>query len=471
MPSQQGSPTTSGEPLGRLDLRDIKGYMERLEHSDTAEARDVRVQLENGTDHLAYQRGADRRLGIALEPAGLQAPIPPPEENAAQDYERLLALLLERPLGDANLRLPFRLNDPTQPPSEAEVAAMRALVAERQDVLDLIRAAQEKSRCVFERDWENGLDLVFRENFALRDSAMLLRVANYLQARDGRFAEAASGQTRLARTAEHVASDPILLCLGLGQDIEDLSILGLEDHLYLAGPDAEVANRVGEALLAARPALDLPRALGGENTLMAARLAGYRSATPARLSSLQDGQDLDPEIPIPEDYTPEERDFLGKLIAAGEATMRGDLRALIRAAALKTDPARLDAFRRVNVWNATRDEYPTSLFVGEPVVSATGFADVVAFREARRAVTRAAAALLAFRAENGVFPERLEEAAPNPPLDPFTDFPLGYRREGEDGFVVFSIGVRGVFDGGTPATKFKRSEAYFRYPALPPAPA
>src|SRR5439155_18581248 len=71
---------------------------------------------------------------------------------------------------------------------------------------------------------------------------------------------------------------------------------------------------------------------------------------------------------------------------------------------------------------------------------------------AREEVVMTGAALLAYRARRGAFPDRLEEAIPAPPRDPFSGRPLKYRREG-DGFVVFSVGPEGAFDGGEPGAR------------------
>ena len=81
--------------------------------------------------------------------------------------------------------------------------------------------------------------------------------------------------------------------------------------------------------------------------------------------------------------------------------------------------------------------------------------------KAREATTLAAAALLTEKAKRGSYPGGL------PPefADPFTDRPLVYRREG-GGFVVYSAGPTGHFDGGRPGQKVPGRESLFRYPAV-----
>jgi len=65
---------------------------------------------------------------------------------------------------------------------------------------------------------------------------------------------------------------------------------------------------------------------------------------------------------------------------------------------------------------------------------------------------RTACALELFRIAHGAFPERLEEMVPamleTLPLDAMDGAPLRYRRTAEDGFVLWSIGLNRVDEGG-----------------------
>ena len=88
---------------------------------------------------------------------------------------------------------------------------------------------------------------------------------------------------------------------------------------------------------------------------------------------------------------------------------------------------------------------------------------------AQEEVIMAAAGVLAHRARAGAFPDRLEQALATPPTDPFSGRPLQYRREGK-GFVVYSVGPTGSFDGGRPGAPRARDQAYYRYPAIPQPP-
>ena len=78
-------------------------------------------------------------------------------------------------------------------------------------------------------------------------------------------------------------------------------------------------------------------------------------------------------------------------------------------------------------------------------------------------VTRAAAALLAWKGRHGSFPPTLATAITPSPLDPYNGKALQYRREGQ-GFVVYSVGRKGTDTGGAPTAKPNPYAILFRYP-------
>ncbi len=63
-----------------------------------------------------------------------------------------------------------------------------------------------------------------------------------------------------------------------------------------------------------------------------------------------------------------------------------------------------------------------------------------------------AIALSVYRHEHNRYPHQLSELVPDYltrlPLDPFTDEPLRYRLEAENGYVLYSVGENGIDDGG-----------------------
>src|SRR5207247_5529550 len=86
--------------------------------------------------------------------------------------------------------------------------------------------------------------------------------------------------------------------------------------------------------------------------------------------------------------------------------------------------------------------------------------------EAQARAVILAADVLAFRAETGQFPDRLEDTRTAPVTDPYSGKAVRYRKE-PNGFVVYSVGPEGKFDGGKPGSKRDPKESYVRYPPLP----
>ena len=78
---------------------------------------------------------------------------------------------------------------------------------------------------------------------------------------------------------------------------------------------------------------------------------------------------------------------------------------------------------------------------------------------------RAAAEILTYSAQHSRFPKLLSEAMTTVSTDPFSGKPLLYRQE-DHGFVVYSVGQDGKFDGGLPNMKRIGRERHllFRYP-------
>ncbi len=83
--------------------------------------------------------------------------------------------------------------------------------------------------------------------------------------------------------------------------------------------------------------------------------------------------------------------------------------------------------------------------------------------QARAETVRTAAALLTWKTRHGHFPDSLAECLHPTPLDPFDLHALRYRKEGE-GFVLYSVGEHGKFDGGRLGRKPRGNEYLFRYP-------
>jgi hypothetical protein len=146
-----------------------------------------------------------------------------------------------------------------------------------------------------------------------------------------------------------------------------------------------------------------------------------------------------------------------RLVAAARLPDRAERAAALRK--LETDIDRMvsDSWSTANVAAAVVSQRQRSEFVSArmlglffPAVStATNREDL---QNLVMELTRLAAALAQFRAENGAYPEKLEELVPGMlqslPNDPNSSMPLLYKRDG-GGFLLYSVGANGKDDGGS----------------------
>lgn len=428
--------------------------------------------IETGTRDLARQRAAARREGIPLTPKEFQRPSPPPDQDAAPIYEQLTRLLKEKPLDPKGEDAASRLGSRYQYTAE-DVAAARNLFADRQDVVTLAHQATDRPQCVFQRDWSLGPSLLFPEFAPARAAARLIKAESYLLALDGRYPEAIANQARGFRIATHMAPDGALI--GYLTDIacEAITLRGMQDILYLAGPNAAVAEHVRAAVETHRLSHSMRRALEGEVMLQFGMMLDCRRLGPKSLFLFyrERSQAEAQKLAAPLEQTSVGRRLWKLLADAGEANMLSMTR---RAFAIIQRPYP----ERKRLWKQWNDSITNRSAGVAGVFSAVGFPVLDAGLErgitvhAQEDELLAGADALAYKAQHGAWPDRLEQIERYPPIDPFIGRPLKYRRL-PDGFVIYSLGPSGRDDGGqipVPGTPAREWKAVFRYPAPPPRP-
>lgn len=463
-------PTTqpTSQSLGPLDFRDVKGYMRRLRQSKLPFAVAIRQQIAAGPRDVKLQRQAIRRAGMPLSLGELKKPYAPVNRNAAPFYTKLSEALRQRPLTSQFVFLAINL-DHEIAPTAAESQFLEREMAQRSDVTDLMRQATSQPMCAFQRNWQDLLKEEFVEGPDMIQGARMLRVRAYIEAKQGRYKEAIDDSAALFRVARHAASDPTLESLQItASNVDFLAFTALRDILALAGANAEVAGAVQKTLKEQWRVYDLRHHLSGDMVRMALNLAALRRQPPQTLFNRQFLNFSDPHRAAPSRYTPAERHFVENLIDASEASMLRRIRYLLHISE-KPDPQRLEFFiaaeNRV-LQSPDAPLNPLDIFQGEPRNTFLTLPFSLARLEAKRAVLATGAALLAYKAQNGSFPDQSANTI-SFVNDPFTSQPLNYRREG-DGFVVFSVGSERRFDGGQPGMKTNLAQSYFRYTPLEP---
>jgi hypothetical protein len=103
--------------------------------------------------------------------------------------------------------------------------------------------------------------------------------------------------------------------------------------------------------------------------------------------------------------------------------------------------------------------------LSEGVMSLSGFAKPVMSAEVARRTVITAIALKRYQLKHGNYPSELNALVPefvaSVPSDPVDGKPLRYRQNSNGTFVLYSIGINGVDDGGNPAWKENLEGAHF----------
>jgi hypothetical protein len=457
LPALLASVAVGGERAAR-EGADVIRYLRELRTAGTPASKTLLRQIEQGPAALERERQAMRQAGIPQTPGELGWTEPPPEENAAPLYARFGQLLRAEPRDpdahDVVAGMGLRLAHPPE-----AIAQARHWLQERSEPLKWLHEAANRPRYWVRRDWSvpGGVAETFSTYATLREAGRVLKAESYLLGLDRRFPDAIRIQALGVRVAQHAAAEPSLIAYLVAVAIESITLEGFRDLLALAGPDAQVAAAVREAI-ARQPAVpDLRHALGGEVVQAAGTFALLRGIVrkggPAGLRDVLEparkpGPERPARLPAP---TVAERQQVDRLVDAAEADALRRLRRMVELSA-RPYPEQAAAFPEhpagphPGPLEALRD-----LAVLDPPLSMR----VTATSAAGRAVLAAGTAVLAYRDRQGAWPDTLAQALPQPPVDPFTGGPLDYRRQG-DGFAVSARPPAGS------------SRIAFQYPPPPP---
>jgi hypothetical protein len=384
-----------------------------------------------GTGAAARAAQAKRASAAGFLLTAAELNTPPPSDNAAPHWAEFVKALGERPLGDA---VQERILAPGAAGNSDTLREITGLLAERADLAGPLNQAASRAGCAFPRDWSRT-GLTLPEPPALRVGALLLRGQAYTLAAERRHPEAAALLDRAFTVAAHAGSDPGPAGYRAGLAAWMVAAGGVETLLRQYGTEPAVPGLYAALLLRREPPADWAAAARAEPAL---REAALRSGRVGRAAAAAD------------------------TFAHAEAEWLRELQAVV-ALAGRPLPEQLAAVRR--------RESDLSLPArpdGRDVLTRRYLPDVLALPPAtcaalaRHRLLLNATALLTYRNARGSFPNSLEGARPPRPEDPYTGQVLRYRRE-SGGFLLFSRGPTGLFDGGVETRPVPAGESVFRY--------
>ncbi|MCA1595044.1 MAG: hypothetical protein LC772_01245 [Chloroflexi bacterium] len=404
----------------------------------------VRRESDGGPASLKAVLGEEHRRGLPVLPAQLQAPLPPPQTNAAPLYARLAIVLQKHPIQAEIDQLRPPNDDWTSGPP---LPAVQGFLDRHQDLLALAQRAADRPVCGFKRNWTAGPWARFPELEAIHTAAWLIFLQSLALAREGRLQDAVRSQSEGFRIAAHASSDPVLLADYVGLACEALTLRGMAVILHDAGPNLPVVRLVLATLHHRPPDPDLARALAGEAVSVTTGIeisvlgrapVGFFDRSPAADEQVGAfGRAMAP----PKKRRVERRMWVIGLVQAAEARQLRDTLQLIDAAG-RPYPERLRRFEAAAAAIRKRSRGRSALYqfthpgadlIDMAALTLAGSAATEAKVVARGRVVEAAAVVMEYRAIHGDFPARLEDTAA--PLDPYTGGPLDYHRTAS-GFTV-----------------------------------
>jgi len=403
---------------------------------------------------LAAEIAAAKRDGIPTTASELRRAMPATSRNAAPLYEKLKSLLRAKPLaGDAWFAGNFS-GAYGYPPDR--IAQIERGVSQRPDVTMLVNAAAARPLCVYAGERTGALYDLYRVPTTASAAARWLSAESAAELYQRKPLDAVRAQALGFRPAAHFMSGGGLTSALSANACNAIALRGLERILYRSGSDPAVCKAVRAAVRDRMPDVDLPRIFGRETAIFIAGSAGTRKGGPAAVqriwSWLPKGTRMLPGDPKAQ-------------MAAwdrNEAIMVWAMRRLVPATRLPV-PAMLRSLQSLS-----REVTAQLSNVGYAVAATdipvyTESVERIVDVEALRPVLACAAAVLAWKDVHGHYPKALSQAVRPVPADPFDGKPLRYRVEGA-GFVVYSVGASGSFDGGSEKVRPNASEALFRYP-------
>lgn len=420
----------------------------------------------------AVQIEAARREGILTIPRDLHAPALPPDQNAATYMAKIRDLDKAAPVSREDAAALEAMN--TAEPTPDQIAQGRKALEAHSERFRLLH---QVARCPAYWEATRSLDVegiqvpdVFPRNAQFRDYARWLVAESMLLLYEGKPLDAIQGDALVFNLARQVASSGSVISLLVGNAIDSIAIGGMRSILYHEGANAAVAEAVVQAMEARRSAPDLGLALRGEVVFEMKMYDSQRLRIPAMLRG-EPGNASNPPFKKTPEYRVMTRKYhypidpaqaASRFLAMNDAHSLAWMRRLFPLVDLPY-PEALPGIKAIAREAEENQKHPDYSLAAISTITWAMMPAVKARQQALAETVRTAAALLAWQARHGHFPDTLAEGLTPTPLDPFDLRPLRYRREGE-GFVLYSIGQTGKFDGGQPNQKSHAGESLFRYP-------
>jgi len=329
--------------------------------------------------------------------------------------------------------------------------ATTAFLSSHKNLMVMAHAAASYAKCIVPRedDGAQPISWQFPELTSCRRVACLLTLESLVLAHEGKFPEAVKNEGLCFLVADHAASDITMVAWMVAVAVDHIGLKGLQSILTMSKGDAAVAGEVDTVVAAKWHPRRMSSAFKTEDAQMIAQVEYWQGLTPAQLVQDTGGS---PTLLVPDQATVRAlMDVMGSRLIADEVSMV-EIADQPYPRASKQIRAITDRATHCKTFDATLSRFVLPVMIP--------FTDSVAGDTAFAAVTRAACAVFVYKSTHGTYPSTLADAT-STAIDPFDGKALRYRRTAK-GFVVYSVGPTGKYDGGDFDSK-KQHEEVFRY--------
>lgn len=350
--------------------------------------------------------------------------------------------------------------------TDNEIAQVQKLFDDHPVILDTINKTTARRYLDHEAITKNT---TFPEIFFAREEARAIQTYSYLLARDKQYDKAIEWESKGFKIASLIAQEGTLISKLGSLACNLLTLNGMQDILELGGDQPSVAEKIQKAITANMKPIRCTDAYSeGQIAIDWGIYEDLRLVKPDWMHYLKEmGMNGTEDITFKDDMSPKEKELWNRAFYAAEAEYLKSVLDLIK---LSKQPNR--DIRKL------LQSPPEQLTIIDIIDEQTGISlfsffdtkslipdNTIFVREAetlaRRNITLAICSVFESKTKSGAYPKSL----PANFIDPFSNKPLGYKLE-PGGFVIYSVGESGKFDGDLKDSAKADREILFRYPLV-----
>jgi hypothetical protein len=389
--------------------------------------------------HYLSELAELRSAGIPTSLAEIYPASAPDDQNAAPIYVKLgdkQAFPSTQAETDA-----LKVLDPS--PTDADWRNAKSFLDANRYLVNTVHQAASMPVCVVpgRATAADPAAILFPELASIRRAARIIAIESVVLAHDGKYKEAAKNAGLGFQLADHGYGTPNLIGWLVGVAVDAITINDLQHIMIMGRNDSSVIDAVDTAVNDNWTIHPVAKALAGEAASTATEIECLRRSGPGKPTDA--GTDSDqPTFPAAVYSSPAAwsdfvdangsvaLNYFGRLIAASEESYP----------TASKEAAELDS----EVKNFHGDDTALAGILC-PVFSKC--VDKQADIESRIAILHASAFVMKWKNVHQAYPGSLETTGGIIPVDPFDQKAIKYRAE-NGGFVLYSVGGTGKFDGG-----------------------